>query len=84
MVAVDTDVLLLEFSFHQDVRQRVNHQFLASTPNLQTTVYNLMELLGQLSFNVNPMRLDNWQDWLSEAYRLSYHLNILGQKISEV
>ncbi len=71
MVVVDTDVLLLEFSFHNDARQHINHQFLASTQNLQTTIYNLMELLGQLSFNVAPARLNNWEYWLVEAYRLS-------------
>jgi hypothetical protein len=35
------------------------------------TVYNLMELLGQLSFNLSPARLDAWPSWLVEAHQLT-------------
>jgi hypothetical protein len=34
------------------------------------TVYNLMELLGQLSFNLSPAKLANWESWLVDAYQL--------------
>ena len=34
-------------------------------------IYDLMELLGQLSFNLSPARLDAWQSWLIEAHQLT-------------
>ena len=73
MVALDTDVLLLAFAFQSDKRQPANTAFLkrvrAASPVL--TIYNLMELLGQLSFNLSPAQLDAWQAWLLEAYQLT-------------
>lgn len=72
MVIVDTDVLLLAFAFHQDSRQPINSAFLRQMQAVQPaiTVYNLMEILGQLSFNLAPERLDEWQIWLVNAYQL--------------
>ena len=71
MVIVDTDVLLA-FAFHQDSRQPINSAFLRQMQAVQPaiTVYNLMEILGQLSFNLAPERLDEWQTRLVNAYQL--------------
>ncbi|MBM3128192.1 MAG: hypothetical protein FJ009_06075 [Chloroflexi bacterium] len=73
MVVIDTDVLLLEFAFQSDARQTVNSEFLerVRTEEPAITVYNLMELLGQLSFNLAPAKFDNWREWLIEVYNLS-------------
>lgn len=73
MVAIDTDVMLLAFAFHQDKRQPVNTDFLNLVQSAQPviTIYNLMEILGQLSFNLAPRQLDAWRTWLVEAYRLT-------------
>ena len=30
-----------------------------------------MEILGQLSFNLSPKRLETWQSWLVNAYQLT-------------
>lgn len=72
MVVIDTDVLLLAFAFQQDSRQVTNHNFLqqvqTSAPTI--TVYTLMELLGKLSFNLSPERLEQWQSWLLDAFQL--------------
>ena len=35
-----------------------------------TTVYTLMEFLGQMSFNINPSKLAKWRSWLRDAYNL--------------
>jgi predicted nucleic acid-binding protein len=73
MVIIDTDVLLLEFAFHSDPRHEDNARFLATvrerTPAI--TIYNLMEFLGQLSFNLAPSRLAKWRLWLQAAYGLT-------------
>jgi lipid-A-disaccharide synthase-like uncharacterized protein len=53
VVIIDSDVLLLAFAFQNDNRQTVNQTFLETiqTARPATTVYNVMEVLGQLSFN---------------------------------
>lgn len=71
MVVIDTDVILLTFAYQNDSRQFVNYTFLEQTKGIQRaiTVYNLMEILGQMSFNLSPIQLDKWQTWLIEAYQ---------------
>lgn len=73
MVIIDTDVILLAFAFHDDQRQAVNTKFLDYVQENQAgiTIYNLMEILGQLSFNLSSEQLDAWQSWLIDAYQLS-------------
>ena len=73
MVAIDTDVLLLAFAFQNDKRQAANTAFLqrVQTAEPATTVCNLIEILGQMSFNLSPVHLDAWQSWLIEAYQLT-------------
>jgi hypothetical protein len=73
VVAIDTDVMLLAFAYHQDKRQQANSQFLNVVQSIEPaiTIYNLMEILGQLSFNLAPRQLDAWQSWLVEAYQLT-------------
>jgi predicted nucleic acid-binding protein len=69
MVILDTDVLLLAFAFQRDSRQPVNTALLEQlqTKNPAITVYSLMEILGQLSFNLSAERLSAWQSWLVDA-----------------
>jgi hypothetical protein len=73
VVIIDTDVFLLEFAFHRDARHRVNAEFLVSIRDREPaiTIYNLMEILGQLSFNLSPDQLSQWRLWLQEAYGLA-------------
>jgi hypothetical protein len=73
VVVIDTDVLLLEMAYQRDKRSAVNAAFLSRVvkADAATTIYNLMELLGQLSFNLAPARLDAWQTWLIDAYQLT-------------
>lgn len=73
---IDTDVLLLAFAFHADNRQPLNAKFLEHVQSAEPalTIYNLMELLGQLSFNTSPTDLDDWRTWLLEVY----HLNVIA------
>lgn len=73
MVALDTDVLLLAFAFHRDERHEVNQRFLeqASGAAPVVAIYSVMELLGQLSFNLPAERLSQWPVWLQDRYRLT-------------
>jgi len=73
MVVIDSDVLVLAFSFANDERQKTNQKFLETVQSAQpaTTIYNVMEVLGQLSFNLPAEHLADWQDWLANAYNLT-------------
>lgn len=73
MVVIDSDVLLLAFTFFKDKRQTSNRTFLEAVQTAQpaTTIYNVMEVLGQLSFNLAPERLIQWQSWLVDTYQLT-------------
>lgn len=73
MVAIDTDVLLLAFSFHRDPRQEANNRFLQTMSDRDPAVaiYSVMELLGQLSFNMSAQRLGRWRMWLRDHYGLT-------------
>jgi hypothetical protein len=73
VVVIDTDVLLLAFAFQRDIRQTDNADFLnrVQTAEPAISVYNLMEILGQMSFNLSPARLAEWESWLIAAYQLT-------------
>ncbi len=73
MVALDTDVLVLGFAFQRDDRQTANKNFLSRVfdKNPATTVYNLVEFLGQMSFNLSAKRLSEWRSWLVDEYNLT-------------
>lgn len=73
MVVIDTDVFLIEFAFHRDDRYTVNFDFLSAVRGWKPaiTFYNLMEILGQLSFNLSPRQLGEWRLWLQGAYGLT-------------
>jgi len=73
MVVIDSDVFVLAFSYLNDERQAVNRKFLESvqTARPATTIYNVMEVLGQLSFNLSAEQMDDWQNWLVNAYNLN-------------
>jgi hypothetical protein len=72
MDVIDTDVFLVEMAFHSDPRRAVNREFLERVKESKPaiTVYNLMELLGQMSFNLSPARLAGWRTWLLSTYHV--------------
>jgi hypothetical protein len=73
MVIIDSDVLLLAYAFPNDNRHDINQAFLETIHTAQpaTTIYNVMEVLGQLSFNLSSEKLQQWQTWLVEANNLT-------------
>jgi len=72
VVIIDTDILLIEFRFQRDKKYPINKQFLSSirATGGATTVYTLMEFLGNMSFNMDPSELTKWRGWLRDAYNL--------------
>ncbi|PKO20319.1 MAG: hypothetical protein CVU38_20745 [Chloroflexi bacterium HGW-Chloroflexi-1] len=72
MVVIDSDVLLLEFAYHRDPRQDENALFLQTVRHLAPgiTIYTLMEVLGQLSFNLSADEFIRRPAWLEANYGL--------------
>jgi len=73
VVGVDSDVILVEMCFQRDARHAVNARFLhvVRTAAPALTVYTLLEVLGQLSFNLPPAKLARWETWLIAQYHLA-------------
>lgn len=78
MVVIDSDVLVLAFSYPNDERQKGNQKFLETVQTAQpaTTIYNVMEVLGQLSFNLSAEQLADWRTWFIDAYNLNVIWNV--------
>ena len=87
MIVIDSDVLLLAYAYPNDERQKVNQKFLEAVQTAQpaTTIYNVMEILGQLSFNLSADQLDGWREWLVNAYNLIviWDVDSKGQVVPE-
>jgi hypothetical protein len=71
-IGIDSDVILLAFAFHRDQRQEVNNRFLFEVAPLQPriSIYSVMEILGQLSFNLPPSLLLRWESWMTSRFNL--------------
>ena len=71
MILVDTNVFVIELHYHRDPLYRVNRRFLrrlADDGTGATTVFNLLELAGILSFNLNEVQLLNLLALFPENY----------------
>lgn len=86
MVAIDSDVFLIAHRYVRDVRAELNARFLANVkpaaPAL--TIYNLMEILGVLSFNLSAGQMRAWPDWLKARHGLAIlwpELNYISQHL---
>jgi len=73
MVIIDSDVFLIDLRYPRDARYPVNAQFLnevrGSIPAI--AIYTLMEVLGQLSFNLSADKLARWEIWLQRRLHLT-------------
>jgi hypothetical protein len=73
MVVIDSDIFLIQYRYHRDARFGDNANFLRaiSKASPAITLYSLMEILGQLSFNLSAQKLAEWETWLLRQYRLT-------------
>lgn len=73
MVVIDSDIFLIAYSYHRDVRFDENARFLQTIASASPaiTLYSLMEVLGQLSFNLSAQKLAEWETWLLRRHRLA-------------
>jgi predicted nucleic acid-binding protein len=76
LILVDTDVFVIDLRYPRDPLFEPNRRFLEALARAErgfTTLVNLLELCGILSFNLNPHQLGHL--WAQFASR--YHLTVL-------
>ncbi|NCO42683.1 MAG: hypothetical protein GW911_27895 [Armatimonadetes bacterium] len=61
MIVIDSDVFVRDLRYPGDVRHSLNHRFLAAvsahSEEAATTLFNVLEVCGVLSFNLNRQQL---------------------------
>jgi len=73
LVVVDTDVFVRDLRYISDREFKTNRRFLDSLREEQngaTTVVNLLELCGILSFNLNSVQLKELFYYFTERYQI--------------
>ncbi len=73
MIFVDTDVFLIDLRYPRDRRFSANERFLErlrGRGNGVTTSYNLLEVCGVLSFNLNARQLRELYTYFPVRYRV--------------
>jgi len=68
MIFVDTDIFVIDKLFPHDDRYEINKAFLNRTREQSTSIFNLFELLGIASFNLNGVELMKLLRGFGEAY----------------
>ena len=70
MIFIDTDIFVIDKLFLNDDRYKVNETFLNESEEKFTSIFNLFELLGIASFNLNEVELMKLFKGFEEAYGL--------------
>ncbi len=71
MIFIDTDIFVIEKLFKEDERYRVTVEFLnGDFKDKCTSIYNLFELLGIASYNLNTTELKKLLKGFPEVYDL--------------
>ena len=73
MILVDSDVFLIDLRYRRDKRFAANRAFLdwlAASGQGSTTIYNLLEICGVLSFNLNRQQLAEVQTHFARRYHV--------------
>ncbi len=71
LIVVDTNIFVIDLRYPRDRHFAVNRRFLqklAQTGNGATTIFNVLEVCGILSFNLNGQQLQELFHHLSQKY----------------
>jgi len=74
LVLIDTNVFVIDLRYKQDTHYRANRKFLdliAEAGNGFTTIVNLLELSGILSFNLNDRQLRELWVYFEQRYTVT-------------
>jgi len=70
MIFMDTDIFVIDKLFPNDERYGINKAFLNEAEEKFTSIFNLFELLGIASFNLNEVELMKLFKGFGEVYGL--------------
>lgn len=74
LILIDTNIFVIDLRYKRDSHYKVNQAFLASVAqnrNGFTTIVNLLELCGILSFNLNRDQLLDLWTYFYDRYKIS-------------
>jgi hypothetical protein len=81
VLVIDSDIFLIDCRYQRDPKYPVNRRFLDELVGRQveraTTLFNLLEICGILSFNPNPAQLRGFY----AGFARQYGLRILGPEL---
>ena len=83
MVAIDSDVFLIDCRYQNDTKYALNRQLLDELAVRQveraTTVFNVLEICGVLTFNLNPAQLRAFY----ANFARHYGVRVLGPQLPD-
>ena len=68
MIFIDTDIFVIDKLFPNDDRHEITKAFLNAATEKTTSIFNLFELLGIASFNLNEVELTKLFKGFGEVY----------------
>lgn len=74
LVLIDTNIFVIDLRYKRDVYYKTNRAFLAYTAKKRTgftTIINLLELCGILSFNLNKKQLTELWFYFQDKYQIT-------------
>jgi predicted nucleic acid-binding protein len=74
LILIDTNIFVIDLRYKRDTNYKVNREFLsavAKSGNGFTTIVNLLELCGILSFNLNKSQLLDLWTYFPERYKIT-------------
>jgi predicted nucleic acid-binding protein len=74
LILIDTNIFVIDLRYKRDINYRVNQAFLSSVAqngNGFTTIVNLLELCGILSFNLNGDQLLDLWSYFCDRYKVT-------------
>jgi len=74
LILIDTNIFVIDLRYKRDTNYQVNQKFLstaAQSGNGFTTIVNLLELCGILSFNLNQNQLLDLWTYFQDRYKIT-------------
>jgi predicted nucleic-acid-binding protein len=74
LILIDTNIFVIDLRYKRDTNFKVNQAFLsliAQTGNAFTTIVNLLEICGILSFNLNQDQLFDLWTYFCDRYKIT-------------
>jgi predicted nucleic acid-binding protein len=74
LILIDTNIFVIDLRYKRDTSFKVNRSFLsfvAQSGSGFTTIVNLLELCGILSFNLNPDQLLDLWSYFQDRYKIA-------------